>query len=89
MGLTHLEVKRYPLLFVAMCVYREAEVGPSHGSRAYWEPSEDAWDFDHEVAARCWADRCDTTQGIQSPHGMNIWGQGLGGTSTRFQTEAF
>lgn len=65
--------KLYPLLFIAMYVYRKVEVDPSAAHGLTGEPSGDTPGFARDVAARCWADRCDTAQGIPSPYGMNIW----------------
>lgn len=65
--------KLYPLLFIAMDVYRKVEVDSATAHGLTGEPSGDTPGFTHDVTACCWADRCDTTQGIQSPYGMNIW----------------
>jgi len=70
-----IHVKLYSLLFIAMYVYRKVEVESSANHGLTGEPSGDTPGFAHDFAARCWADRCDTTQGLRSPYGMNIWGQ--------------
>lgn len=58
-----------------MDVYRKVEVGTSAARGLSGESSGDTPGFAHFVTAGCWADRCDTTQGIQGPYGMNSWRQ--------------